>query len=173
MYYRCIKVQHKLINIQFRDPIQRSKRNQVCCGLAHRTVSGAPGLYRVQAATLGFSQARSAIIHRTVRRATGLSGEPAGNGYLRATVDYKSTDEGNSAAAEVRAAKSEGTGLSGVAPDCPMPQGDKAPTVDFAPNPNNWVTWRRTGQPTVPVRWRTGLSGAPIDSSLPNGYFGG
>jgi hypothetical protein len=23
------------------------------------------------------------------------------------------------------------------------------------PNPNSWVTWRRTGQPTVPVRWRT------------------
>jgi hypothetical protein len=38
------------------------------------------------------------------------------------------------------------------APDCPVPQGDKAPTVDFAPNPNGWVTWRRTGQPTVPVR---------------------
>jgi hypothetical protein len=114
--------------------------------MCHRTVSGAPGPYRVQAATLGFSQARSAIIHRTVRCATGLSGEPADNVYLRATVDCKSTDEVNSAAAEVRVAKSEGTGLSGVAPDCPVPQGDKAPTVDFAPNPNGWVTWRRTGQ---------------------------
>jgi hypothetical protein len=59
------------------------------------------------------------------------------------------------------------------APDCPVPQGDKASMVDFAPNPNGWVTWRRTGQPIVPVRWRTGLSGAPIDSSLPNGYFSG
>jgi hypothetical protein len=58
--------------------------------------------------------------------------------------------------------KSEGTGLSGVAPDCLVPHGDKAPMVDFAPNPNGWVTWRRTG-----------LSGAPIASSLPNGYFGG
>jgi hypothetical protein len=40
----------------------------------------------------------------------------------RATVD---SDSGNSAAqcaAEVRAAKSEGTGLSGVAPDYPVPQ---------------------------------------------------
>jgi hypothetical protein len=79
----------------------------------------------------------------------------------------------NSAATEVRAAKSEGTRLSGVAPDSPVLQGDKAPTVDFAPNPNGWVTWRHTGQCTVPVRWRTGLSGAPVDSSLPNGYFGG
>jgi hypothetical protein len=88
-------------------------------------------------------------------------------------VDCKSTDEVNSAAVEVRAAKSEGTKLSGVAPNCPVPQGDKAPTVDFALNPSGWVTWRRTGQPTVPVRWRTGLSGTPIASSLPNDYFGG
>jgi hypothetical protein len=79
----------------------------------------------------------------------------------------------NSAATEVRATKSERTGLSGVALDYPVLQGDKAPTVDFAPNPNGWVTWRRTGQPTVLVRWRTGLSGAPIANSLPNGYFGG
>jgi hypothetical protein len=68
----------------------------------------------------------------------------------------------NSAVAEVRTAKSEGTGLSGVAPDCPVPQGDKAPTIYFAPNPNGWVMWRRTG-----------LSGAPIARSLPNDYFGG
>jgi hypothetical protein len=40
-------------------------------------------------------------------------------------------------------------------------------------NPNDWVTWWHTGQPTVPVRWRTGLSGAPIANSLPNDYFGG
>jgi hypothetical protein len=39
------------------------------------------------------------------------------------------------------------------ASDCPVPQEDKAPTVDFALNPNGWVTWRRTRQPTVHVRW--------------------
>jgi hypothetical protein len=179
MYYRCIKVQHKPINIQVREPIQRSKRNQSVlwsgtpdCLVCHRTVSGAPGLYMVELATLGFPQVHSAIIHRTVQCATGLSGEPAGNGYLRTTVDCK-TWHVNSAAVEVRAAKSEGTGLSGVAPDCPVPQGDKAPTVDFAPNPNGWVTWRRTRHWTVSVRWCTGLSGAPIASSLPNDYFGG
>jgi hypothetical protein len=59
------------------------------------------------------------------------------------------------------------------APDCPVPQEDKAPTVDSAPNPNGWVTWRRTGQGTVPVGWRTGLSGAPISGRLPNGYGSG
>jgi hypothetical protein len=136
-------------------------------------VFGAPGPYRAQPATLGFPQAHSAIIHWTVWCATRQSGVPAGNGYLRATVDCKSTDDVNSVAAEVKAVKTEGTELSGVALDCPVPQGDKAPTVDFAPNPNSWVTWRRTEQPTVPVRWFTGLFDAPISSSLPNGYFGG
>jgi hypothetical protein len=115
------------------------------CPVCHQTVSGAPGPYRVQAATLGFLQARSAINHRTVQCATGLSGEPTGNDYLRATVDCKSTYEVNSAATEVRVAKSEGTGLSCVASGSLVPQGDKAPSVDFAPNPNGWVTWRRTG----------------------------
>jgi hypothetical protein len=43
MFYRCIRVQHKTINIQVRDQIQRRKRNQVCCGLAHRTVRCATG----------------------------------------------------------------------------------------------------------------------------------
>jgi hypothetical protein len=60
-----------------------------------------------------------------------------------------------------------------VAPDCPVLQEDKAPTVDRAPNPNDWVTWRRTRQGTMPVRWCTGLSSAPIASSLPNGYPSG
>jgi hypothetical protein len=102
---------------------------------------------------------------------------------MRATVDCKSTDDVKSAAAEVRTAKSEGTGLSGVALDCPVPQEDKALMVARTPKPNGWVTWRRTGQPTVhvwwrtgqptvPIWWRTGLSGAPIASSFPNGYFG-
>jgi hypothetical protein len=41
--YRCTKVQLKPINIQVRDQIQRSKRNQVCSGLAQRTVRCATG----------------------------------------------------------------------------------------------------------------------------------
>jgi hypothetical protein len=39
-----------------------------------------------------------------------------------------------------------------VTPDCPVPQEDKASNDRLLPNPNSWVTWRRTGQPTVPVR---------------------
>jgi hypothetical protein len=79
----------------------------------------------------------------------------------------------NNVTVEVRAGSQRGTGLSGVAPDCPVPQEDKAPTVESALNPHGWVTWWRTGQGTVPVWWHTGLSGAPIASSLPNGYQSG
>jgi hypothetical protein len=57
--------------------------------------------------------------------------------------------------AEVRAQKSEVTGLSGVAPDCPVQQKDKALQRSTAPNPN--------GRADVA---RTGLSGAPIDSKV-------
>jgi hypothetical protein len=95
------------------------------------------------------------------------------NDYLHATVDSDSRNSelqyhGRSWSHEVK-----GTGLSGVAPNCPVPQEDKAPTVDPALNPNGWVMWWHTGQGTVPVRWHTELSGAPIASSLPNGYPSG
>jgi hypothetical protein len=147
----------------------------VWCGLAHRTVSGAPGPYRVQPVTLGKTRARSATIHRTVRCATGLSGVPAGNGYpaRNATVDSDSMNSTTQCAVEVRAASQRGTGLSGTPPDCPVPQEDKDGNDQLLQNPNGWVTWRRTGHWIVSVRWRTGLFSAPIDSSLSNGYLGG
>jgi hypothetical protein len=73
MFYRCIKVEHKPINIQVRDQFKGAKETWVSCGLAHRTMSGAPGLYRTEPATLGFQQAHSAIIYRTVRCASGAT----------------------------------------------------------------------------------------------------
>jgi hypothetical protein len=45
--------------------------------VAHRTVFGALGHRASEQATLGNSLARFAIIHRTVRCATGVSDEPA------------------------------------------------------------------------------------------------
>jgi hypothetical protein len=57
--------------------------------------------------------------------------------------------------AEVRAEGQKGTGLSSVAPDCLVPHEDKASNGRPAPSPNDRMTWRRTG-----------LSGAPIASSL-------
>jgi hypothetical protein len=112
------------------------------CPVCHRTLSGAPGPYRCQPATLGNSRARSAIIHQTVRCASGAMAICA-NGLLCTDEQYAIVPR-RSQSSEVR-----GT------PDCPVPQEDKVPTVDPAPNPNDWVTWRHTGQRTVPVRGRT------------------
>jgi hypothetical protein len=140
------------------------------CPVCHRTVSGAPGPYKFQPATLGNLTVPSAIIHGTVWCATGLSGVLAEQRLTRATVNSDRSYSEQQCRAEVRTAKSEGhrtvrcgTGLSGAAPNCPVPQEGKAPTVARAPNPNSWVTWWRTGQRTVPVRWCTGLSGGAPD----------
>jgi hypothetical protein len=76
--------------------------------MAHRTVSGALGPYRCEPVTLGNLETRYAIIHRTVRCGTVLSGELAEQ-WL--STHQRLTDRMNSAAqcrAEVRAAKSEG-----------------------------------------------------------------
>jgi hypothetical protein len=79
---------------------------------------------------------------------------PAEQRLTRATVDSAKVNN----AAIVQRRSQRGTGLSGVAPDCPVPQEDKAPTVDLAPNPNGWVTWRRTGQCfACPAKLRKGL----------------
>jgi hypothetical protein len=71
-----------------------------------RTVQGSSSHSRVFAGALRYNSPDCPVC---------LSYEPAGNGYLHATVDCKSTDEVNNAVAEVRAAKSDDTGLSGAA----------------------------------------------------------
>jgi hypothetical protein len=43
--------------------------------------------------------------------------------------------------------------MSGVAPDCPVPLEDHGANGRLLPNPNGWVTWRRTRQ--CPVAHRT------------------
>jgi hypothetical protein len=67
---------------------------------------------------------------------TKLSGEPAEqrlSARQRSTVEMS---EMNSVATEVRAQKSEVTGLSGVALDCSVQQDDKALQRLTTPNPN-------------------------------------
>jgi hypothetical protein len=56
------------------------------CPVCHRTVSDAPGPYDSELAAFGFQKRRSAIIHRTVRCAIGLSGAPSGVMANSATV---------------------------------------------------------------------------------------
>jgi hypothetical protein len=120
--------------------------------------------------TFGNSGSHSAIIHRTVRCSTGQC--PVAHRTVRcasgATTTSAPTVTYNciqcaTVRAEVRHAP-EGApnslqDLSGAPPDCPMAQKTEAPTVkiqrlgDMAGAPDS-------------VRWRTGLSGAPCDSSL-------
>jgi hypothetical protein len=52
----------------------------------------------------------------------------------------------NSAVIEVTAQKLEVTGLSGVAPDCPVQQNDKWFQWSTDPNPNGRADMARTGQ---------------------------
>jgi hypothetical protein len=114
-------------------------------------------------ATFGKIRGRSAIIHRTVRCASGATATS------RATVDCNRIQ-----CATVRArvrARAVGAldslqDLSGAPPDSPEAPQVRAPTVkpqrsaDVAGAPDS-------------VRWRTRLSGAPCDSSLPTAIFGG
>jgi hypothetical protein len=88
-------------------------------------------------ASFGNLGGRSAIIHRTVRCNTGLSGVPAeqrllrANGHLQRTLNALQCMP---ARAEVRAgvegAPDSLQDLSGAPPDCPVAQLSKAPTVE-------------------------------------------
>jgi hypothetical protein len=131
----------------------------------HRTLSDALGQAPCKPATLRNSRAASAIFHQTGRCATRLSGEPAEQRLTGANGRLQKRSAVNSASAEVRAQKSEGTGLSGVAPDCPVQLEDIRLQWSTAKNPNGCADVARTVQCTVAIRWRNGLSGAPIASS--------
>jgi hypothetical protein len=143
------------------------------CPVCHRTLSGASGPYNLKPATLRFLIACSALIHRTVRCATGLCGAPAEQRLLRATVvckSWRSELQWRTVRIEseslVRGAPDTEQCLSGAAPDCPMPLEDKASNGQMLQNPNGWVTWlaHQTvsgGAPDCPVR--------PSTAACPNG----
>jgi hypothetical protein len=106
---------------------------------------------------------RSAIIHRTVRCDSGAMATS------RAMVDC------NTLNARLRAQRSRaragGTpdslqGLSGAPPDSQAGPQVRAPIVE----PQRLADM--AGAPDS-VRWRTGLSGAPCDNTLPTAIFGG
>jgi hypothetical protein len=138
--------------------------------------------------TFGNSQRRFAIIHRTVRCTTGQCPVPQGRATLNspasgirsaiihrtvrcdsvATATSRATVDCNALNACLRAQRSKarvgGTpdslqGLSGAPPDSQAGPQDRAPTVG---------TQRPSDMAGAPdsVRWRTGLSGAPVNSSL-------
>jgi hypothetical protein len=106
--------------------------------------------------TFGNSGSHSAIIHRTVRWGTGLSGVPAEQRLLRANGRLQKTLNALQCAPESEQSQ---MGHRIVNSACPVAQKTEAPTVgiqrfgDVAGTPDS-------------VRWCTGLSGAPCDSSL-------
>jgi hypothetical protein len=120
--------------------------------------SGAPDSVRCarpasgEQATLGKNRRRTAIIHRTVRWCTGLSGEP--------TVASATVGRAIHGRRVARANGRQG------APDCLVCTG-QCPVRQLARCCNGRIFQKRkeivTGPSTVTVRWRTGLSGAPLD----------
>jgi hypothetical protein len=170
--------------ISVKGSIQRSKRNQVCCGLAHRTVRCPTGQCPVQQVRTGLNQPLSGFRRCTPLKFTGLSGVPPNCPVHQRSNDYfvqRSTakaDEHRYNAWQKSEQKSETHWTMNRSclvwhQTVPVPQEVNNANSRLLLNPNGWVTWRRTGQPIVPVRWRTGLSGAPFDSSLPQRLLGG
>jgi hypothetical protein len=109
--------------------------------MVHQTLSDVPAKQPLNQPLSGIPGARSAIIHRIVRWASGATA------LYAPTV----TCRNEQCMSEVRAQKSEGTGLSGVAPDCPVQLEDKRPQWSTTPNPNGCTDVARTGQRKVTV----------------------
>jgi hypothetical protein len=165
------KVQHKPIKSPRKGSNKKSKRQPrqpwsgaPDCPVCHRTVSGAPGWIISNLLASGIQGGRSAIIHRTVRCSTGLSGVPSGATVASATVEFNgrlTTLQCTDCARRVRAG-ADGVPdseqcLSGAPPDYPVAPQVRAPMVE------PYRLGDVAGAPDS-VRWRTGLSGAPFDS---------
>jgi hypothetical protein len=95
-------------------------------------------------------------VHRTVRCASGAT----------VICAQRSTLQSVQLNSECQSRSQRGTGLSGAAPDCPVPHEDKSSNGRPAPISTDRMTW--LAHRTCPVC--TGLSGAPIVSSFSNGY---
>jgi hypothetical protein len=111
----------------------------------HTRLSGAPGWSPVKRPFSRKDQRRTAIIHRTVRWCTGLSGEPT----------VASTTVGRA----IRGRRVARTNGRQGAPDCPVRH--RAQSC----NSRLCLIWKAIAHrtATVTVRWCTGLSGAPHD----------
>jgi hypothetical protein len=115
--------------------------------MVHQTMSGAPGWFPVTRPLSGKVSRHTPIIHQTVRWCTGLSGEPTAGRAIGGR----------------RVARSNGRQ---GAPDCPVCTG-QCPVRQLPWSCNGRLRQKRkeigTGPSIVTIRWRTGLSGAPLD----------
>jgi hypothetical protein len=178
MFYRCIKVQHKPINIQVRDQIQWSKETWVCWGTTHQTVRCATGQCPVhQDRTTQTSHSRVSSGALRYNSPDCLVHQRS-NGYIaqRSTAKAADSDEQwRTVRAEserrVRGTPDIEQDLSGVAPDCPVPQKDKVSNNRLLPT--LMVGWRggapdslqdlSSGAPDCPMR--------PSTAAFPNGLL--
>jgi hypothetical protein len=97
MFYRCQRFTTNQYKVKRKGSKQRSKENRRLpwsgapdCPACHQIVSGAPGRSTLNLPPSGFWKSLPAIIHRTVRCSTRLSGVPAGVMATAPTVDCKS-----------------------------------------------------------------------------------
>jgi hypothetical protein len=173
-------------------PIKRPKKDsnieskiQLKCPLVWRTgLSGVPPDSvrctrdsNSELLTFGNSGSHSAIIHRTVRYSTGQC--PVAHQTVRVPVEQRLLQRQRSPATALNAlqcTQKSGTRHKAhrtVYRTCPMhhrtvrwPRRQKLQRSES----NGWVTWHAhrivSGGTPDSVRWRTGLSGAPCDSSL-------
>jgi hypothetical protein len=140
---------------------REQKSPEVFPGLAHRTVRCTRDS-NSELLTFGNSGSHSAIIHRTVRCSTGQC--PVAHQTVRCASGATATLAQRSPATTLNALQcayksgSHQKAHRTVYRTCPVAQKTEAPTVriqrlgDVAGAPDS-------------VRWRTGLSGAPYDSS--------
>jgi hypothetical protein len=110
------------------------------CWTVHQTLSGAPGPYRPKPTILGNS--KDSLRYNSL----DCPVSQRSNDSLRANGRFVRWIVMNNVVQ-----KSEVTGLSNVAPDCPVQQDDKALQRSTAPNPNERADVARTGQWTVNV----------------------
>jgi hypothetical protein len=103
--------------------------------VTHRTLSGALGCSPRELAALECSQGQSTKNHQTVRCVT-----EATVNYAQRSTATKS-EHWTEQKSEVRTTKSERTGLSGVPPDCPVPQEEKGLQQSTTPNLNGRLMW--------------------------------
>jgi hypothetical protein len=134
MFYRCQRFNSKPIQRLKGVQEERSKGNRSAlwsgapdCPMHHRTVSGAPGRIDFKLFSFGFPRRSSAIIHRTVRCATGATTIYA----QRSTLTVNSTTQ---------CTRQKSEQLVRGAPDCPVSHEDKASNGRPAPTLSKRMT---------------------------------
>jgi hypothetical protein len=145
----CLSAGNRKSQVGIKDGFVRPKSAQSgCTGLSDGALDSVRYARLTQANLLlsGNRRRRTAIIHRTVRWCTGLSGEP--------TVGRANGRPWNPRATRAKSQRSEG------APDCPVCTG-QCPVRQRLGICNGRLRQIRKEIRTDSVRWCTGLSGAP------------